>query len=413
MKLMVVATNLTRPELLKRWVLLKEKNPDIDVTVLTPFKYEIGREKGYTWGEIKVVGGKAFKEERFEVIPIKVRQDVFGGWESNDICKLIKERKPDVIYYIGIHASPFLTKVIKTAHSKHIGAKVYVFTMRGDLSPIKAKTLKQKLIKVYRGLRENYKFNVKNSDAIFVHYPDAIKALREEGYLGPIFINTQIGVDTSYFKYTQEGRELIREKLGLNDCFVFGGVSRLNAEKGILDAIKSLPKNPKIKYMIMGSGTEEELKKVKMTAEECGVSDQIVLTGMIDWSELSQYLSAMDCAVHIPRRTENWVETFSLALVQEMSVGLPVIGSRSGSVPYQIGDETYLVEEGNTEQIRDVMQNIIDDYTKAKRIGEKMRERCIKCFDVERLAKCFGTVLFELEKGVYNEKHIDTAEDWE
>lgn len=49
----------------------------------------------------------------------------------------------------------------------------------------------------------------------------------------------------------------------------------------------------------------------------------------------------------------------------------------------------------------------------AKRIGLKMRERCVNCFDVEHLAKCFSVVLHEFDKGIYNDKHIDTADKWE
>ena len=413
MKLMVIATNLNRKELLKRWILLKNRNKEIDLTILTPIKYEVGASKGYTWGDVKVMEASKYKEERLEVIPIKVMQNRFGGWKSQEVIPIIKHIKPDVIYYIGIHASGFLSKILKVAHSKKVGAKVYVFTMRGDLKPERPKSLKHKLIKLYQALKEHYKYNVKNSDAIFVHYPDAVEAFREEGYKGPLFINTQIGVDTSYFKHTQEGRENIRKALGIEDCFVFGGVSRLNPEKGILDAIKALPKNPKIKYMILGSGTEQELRNIKQTAADYGIEDQIIMPGLIDWVELPNYLSAMDCAVHIPRRTSNWVETFSLALVQEMAVGLPVIGSRSGSVTYQIGNETLMVDEGDIEGIRKKMQLVIDNKELTKQVGTKMRERTQNCFDVERLATCFDIVLDELNKGVYNIKHLDTAERWD
>ena len=39
-----------------------------------------------------------------------------------------------------------------------------------------------------------------NSDAIICHYPDAIKSFKKEGYKGPIYMCTQVGVDTDVYK---------------------------------------------------------------------------------------------------------------------------------------------------------------------------------------------------------------------
>lgn len=409
MKLLIVATNLNRSKYWRRWQHLRDYDKQIDITVLVPQHYENGAKKAYSFGFLEVYKGERHVEERFKIVPINIFQDRFGGWSSKDIIPHIKSEKPDVIYYIGVHSSPSLSQVIRGA--RKVGAKVYVFTMRGDLQPKKKLSLKHRLIKFYNDSMN--KRNVKGSDAIFVHYPDAIDAFRREGYKGPLFINTQIGVDTSYFKFTESGRERIRKQLGIEDCFVFGSASRLNAEKGVLDIIEALPKDPKVKYMILGGGSDDELRAIWEKAKECGVEDQILMPGLIDWSELSDYLSAMDCAVHVPKRGENWVETFSLALVQEMSVGLPVIGSRSGSVPYQIGRDDLLVNEGDADAIREKMLFVMREPVIAAKIGEAMRARCISSFDVLHIAKCFDIVLRELEDGVYNEKHIDTADKWE
>lgn len=408
MKLLVIATNLNREKFWFRWQYLKDCFEDIDVTILAPALYESGTKKGYTFGQKEVFEGKSYEEERFRVIPIKVNQDFMGDWNSPDIKRHIKEEKPDFIYYIGIHASRSLYQTISAG--KRYGAKVCVFTMRGDLEKNNSLTIKQRALQIL----PNYlnKRNVKQSDAIFVHYPDAVMAFRKEGYKGPLYINTQIGVDTSFFCFTEEGRRRVRNELGLDNCFVFGGASRFNEEKGILDAIQALPKDPKIKYMILGSGTKEDIRKIKNTALKSGVEDQIVMPGLIDWDRLCDYLSAMDCAIHIPRRTKTWVETFSLALVQEMSIGLPVIGSRSGSVPYQIGDESLLIEEGNVAQIRKKMEFVMNNREVAYELGEKNRGRCISCFDSKRIAKCLGIVLHEIQDGNYNLAHIDTAEVW-
>jgi glycosyltransferase, family 1 len=409
MNIIVIATNLNRKELWGRWLYLKDRFENFNITILAPARFEVGNKKGYTYGKKLLYTGNSYQEDRFQVIPINVKQNILGDWYSDEIAIYINKIKPDFVYYIGIHSSYSLYQAIEAGHRE--GAKVCVFTMRGDLQRTRPKSIKQVLLQQFPKYLN--KRNVANSDAIFVHYPDAIKAFKDEGYKGPLYINTQIGVDTSFFKFNLLGREKIRKELGLEDCYVFGGASRFNEEKGILDVIKALPQNPKIKYMILGGGTKEDIDRIKSTAEKYKVSDQIVMPGMIPWDSLCDYLSAMDCAVHVPRRTNTWVETFSLALVQEMSVGLPVIGSKSGSVPYQIGDDTYLVSSGNIGEIKEKMHDVMGDRIKAGCIGEKNRQRCIDCFDIKRLAFCLGTVLTELNEGVYNKDHVDTAQKWE
>lgn len=408
-KLVIVATNLNRNKFWRRWLCLKNEFGDIDITILAPKRFESGDNEKYTFGYKEVFEGSEYMEERFRVRPIRIKQNPLGGWSSPDIKQFIMEEKPDFVYYIGIHASESLSQVISA--SKKVRAKVLVFTMRGDLKPQKPATIKHYAISKYVELLNRR--NVAGSDAIFVHYPDAVTAFRREGYQGPLFINTQIGVDTSYFRFSEDGRNRIRGKYNLQDCYVFGGASRLNAEKGIIDAISALPVDKKIKYMILGNGTEKEKKAIQACAEHYGVMSQIIMPGMISWDELPDYLSAMDCAIHIPKRTENWVETFSLALVQEMSVGLPIIGSRSGSVPYQIGRDDLLVDEQNTEQVHSKMVWVANNKEQASKIGEEMRKRCVSCFDIEHIAHCFGVVLHELADGIYNTEHIDTAVRWE
>lgn len=227
MKLVIVATNLNRPELWKRWLLLKNDFCDIDITILAPKRYEDGGKKGYTFGGKIIFEGSEYVEERFKVRPIKVKQNKLGGWSSPDLNPYILEECPDFIYYIGVHASEALLQVIYAA--KRVKAQVLVFTMRGDLKKKKGKTVKHFLISVYSQLLSNH--NVHHSDAIFVHYPDAITAFRKEGYKGPMYINTQIGVDTSHFQFSKEGRDRIRKKFGLETCFVLAELQDLMQKK--------------------------------------------------------------------------------------------------------------------------------------------------------------------------------------
>ena len=87
----------------------------------------------------------------------------------------------------------------------------------------------------------NY-FN-QNIDAVFCHYPDAFASFRKEGFTGPLYMQTQVGVNEEWFHEDIEARKAIREKYNLGDAFVFGSASRFTTDKGIDDIINVVCKH--------------------------------------------------------------------------------------------------------------------------------------------------------------------------
>ena len=153
------------------------------------------------------------------------------------------------------------------------------------------------------------------------------------------------------------------------------------------------------------------LRELKRKSRRTGLEDRIILTGFINnWTEMAEHWNALDCAVHTPLTTLRWEETFSLALVQAMITGLPVIGSSSGSVPYQIGPDGIIIEEGNIKQMREQMVRLMNDREACRELGTKMRERALTCFSIYHLNKLFYLTVLDITKGVYDEKKADMAQ---
>jgi len=140
------------------------------------------------------------------------------------------------------------------------------------------------------------------------------------------------------------------------------------------------------------------------------LEDKIILTGFIDnWTDMAEHWNALDCAVHTPLTTLRWEETFSLALVQAMITGLPVIGSSSGSVPYQIGPDGIIVEERNITAIREQMLRMMNSAEDRKQIGSAMRKRALECFSIYHLDELFYLTVQDIVNGVYDEEKTDMA----
>lgn len=418
LKIIIINHTFQKPEFCKRWEVLANSHKDLDITLLAPIKWEWGKVKTLTYGQVFEINGKEIEKENFRIHLIDTKEDRLGEWTSKKLEEEIQRICPDVVYFIGGHTAAPLMQIIKLKKKYHYNdMRIIAFSMRGHTPTIDFKkneagikkyinTLGKRLI-----LGPRLKKCNKYCDAIFCHYPDAYKAFRDEGYNKSLYIQTQVGVDPDIFTPNAEKRKKIREKYKLGDAFVFGSASRFHVSKGLHEIIQALPEEGNWKYLMMGWGREDEVESIKCEIKNRHLEDKIILTGYIDsWDEMAAHWNALDCAVHVPLTTLRWEETFSLALVQAMITGLPVIGSSSGSVPYQIGPDGIIVEEGNIEAMREQMIRMMDSPDEKENIGAAMRKRALECFSIYHLDELFYLTLQDIMNGIYDESKIDMAE---
>ena len=132
------------------------------------------------------------------------------------------------------------------------------------------------------------------------------------------------------------------------------------------------------------------------------------MTGEIKFAEMPKYWNALDCVVHVPKSSIRWEETFSIALVQAMITGKPIIASDSGSVPYQVGPDAMVVPAGDIQAIHEKMVWVLNHQEEAKAIGEKMRKRAYRCFSIQRLNELlYDTFVEDVIPQKYDPKKTD------
>lgn len=416
MKIIIINHTFQKPEFCKRWLLLAQNHPDIDVTLLAPTEWTWGGNRGLTYGHVEVLKGQKVEEENFRIHLIDIQKNSWGDWTSAGLKDEIKEIKPDIVYYIGGHNNLALMTIYDIKRSLKLDKmKIMVFSMRGRSHGLKLQKSKNPIRQIkyfakYFIFKNRLTKLNKNTDAIFCHFPVAVEEFRREGYKGPIYMQTQVGVDTDIFHPNVVERKKIREKYNIGDAYLFGSASRFDRAKGLKEIIRALPPEGNWKYLMMGWGRDDEVEAVKSEIVKRGLEDKIILTGFIDnWTDMASHWNALDCAVHAPLTTPLWEETFSLALVQAMATALPVIGSSSGSVPYQIGDEGIIVPEGNIEELRKQMLACMSNPEKAKSIGEKMKERAVNCFSIKHLTELFYLTIKDVVEGRYDKEKVDMA----
>ena len=387
----------------RRWQLLAESHPDLDVTLLAPSKIKWYHRKDYSYGDSKVMIGKTVEKGNFH---IRLFTPMFKHtWLSSDFKRILVDIKPDIIYHVGFHTQPTLVQIGQIVRRLLPGCKLVLFSMRGPAFNLDRMSGVKKL---YSRFVVNYINKFYN--AIFCHYPVAVDCFRKEGYRGPIYMQTQVGVNPEWFHPDNAARQEIREKYNLGDSFVFGSASRFSSDKGIDDILAALPEEGDWKYLMMGTGPIEDINRLKATISSRGLEDKVIMTGFVDWYDIAKYWNAVDCAVHVPRTTNHWEETFSLAVVQPMITGKPIIGNTSGSVPYQIGEEGIIVEEGDILALRKTMVWAMSDEEGLHSVASKMYSRAMNCFSIQHLNDVFYDTIVDVRDGVIDPSKFDMTQ---
>lgn len=397
----------------RRWELFANDHKDFDVTLLSPDKYEWYSGKSYTYSGGKTLSGKKLDKNNFHMRTFRLRNE--SHWTSDDYKEIFDEIQPDIIYFIGIHNQGGLWQILRLRNDFYPHTKVMSFSMRGPVFNLKLRIkgvdLPHKIWRIYQyyKAKKNLNFFNKNINAVFCHYPDAVDCFRQEGYTGPIYMQTQVGVNTEWFAPNKVYRDEIRQKYVIPEStFVFGSATRFTKDKGLDDILNALPNDGDWKYLMMGTGLEEDQKRLKDLIKERGLEEKVVLTGMVDWYDMAKYWNAVDCAIHVPRTTEHWVETFSLSAVQPQATKKPVIGNTSGSVPYQIGIKEMIVTEGDVAKLHEKIKWVFEHKQEAEEIGIKMYERTIHSFSIKHLNELFYRTLVEdILPGKYDSRKSD------
>lgn len=209
---------------------------------------------------------------------------------------------------------------------------------------------------------------------ILVPYPELEKYLRSQGVKTKITV-ARLGVDIDRFTPTQNKEEWKR-KLGLpTRKKIIGYVGRISREKNIgvlLDAFRKLPNQDEIFLLLVGDGPEQQ-KKVCTTMRNCHV------TGFVN--NVQDYLKAMDLFV-MPSLTE----TTSLATLEAMASGLPVIATRIGFMQNYIvkGYNGTFFSRNDSSLLAKKMSQLLQEKELRQRLGRNARKTVAYSFSWER-----------------------------
>ncbi len=193
------------------------------------------------------------------------------------------------------------------------------------------------------------------------------------------------GIETSIVK---ENKDRSRKRLGLYNkgYYYIGIVARLTKVKNhlmLLKAIKAINnENITIRLLIVGSG--EEKINLEEFVKKNTLSKNVIFMG--DRNDIPTILNAIDLFVLSSKS-----EGLSMAILEAMSAGLPVIATDVGGNNELIKNEEngILVPSNDSDSMADAIRRVIRNKNLAKKFGTNGKEKFNLTFTIEIMTEKF------------------------
>lgn len=378
MKILVISPPLKIESYRTRWKrLANSEQSDVQVLGMTP-----SQRKASGYGKDVVVSGGAEEDGNFKLITLEATSPMNGYYTFKGFTAAVKKFDPDLIFCVHQEGVRQLLQTIICRKLFFRRTKLVFFSMKAHprVPKMKSKSPKEFAKRIF--FLVNWWLVRHGTDAALCHYDRIEEQMRSEGYQKPVLQQTQYGVDPQQFCPNPEKRVEVRQRLGLKGCVV-GFCGRFVPSKGLPDLMAAFERvEGDCSLLLVGDGELRE--DAEKWIEKNGLADRVTITGFIPHTEVQDYFQAMDVFVLGSRETAKYIDTFPLVVAQAMTMGLPVIGSISGAIPYQLGGKGLLFPEGDVDTLSAHMQQLVDNPLLRESIGKALHERSSTnyCVDV-------------------------------
>jgi glycosyltransferase involved in cell wall biosynthesis len=218
---------------------------------------------------------------------------------------------------------------------------------------------------------------LKRSDAIIAMTPESVSELDAISYPRVRVLKVTNGIP---LRPCRVARDVNRE---VKVTFV----GRLSQEKGVSDLfhawalVKERASRPAVLRVVGDGPLASELRGL---ASALGLQESVSFCGFCD--DVPAELESADIFV-LP----SYSEGNSNSVLEAMRAGLPVVASRVGGTPIQVGQEgaPYLFAPHNREEIAERLVELIENDQMRTTAGAAMRARIETVFDIRRIAATY------------------------
>lgn len=172
-----------------------------------------------------------------------------------------------------------------------------------------------------------------------------------------------------------------------DDCI--GMVYRLETDKLNLQSIdvfiKVAQRRPQTRVLIVGGGTY--LEPYQKAVKDARVEKSFIFTGYVPYEELPNLYQQMSLFV-----APVWKESFGQVSPFAMNFGLPVVGYNIGALEEILGNRDLLAEPGDSDQLADIIVELLNDKEKRHLIGRENMKRANEYFSIESMIDSYRSI---------------------
>lgn len=189
-------------------------------------------------------------------------------------------------------------------------------------------------------------------------------------------------------------REAARAALGVPAKAVLvmavGRLVPVKGHAGLLRAIAHLDAGGQLPYLaLVGEG--ELRDKLEAQARSLGLEDRVVFTGARQ--DADRLLQVADIYAQPSLR-----EGLSIAMLEAMAAGLPLVASEVGAAGDVItgGESGLLVAPGDEGALIAALEDLLADKEKRARLGAAARERVAAEYSLQRMCEAYEALMYQL-----------------
>jgi L-malate glycosyltransferase len=394
MKLMVVGHAFLLAYAQKKFIAMKQVDPDLQIRLVIPKQIQ-----------------DRFRTEKAEIHPsLAAHEIVTLGTRLAQIqghmtyihdpvklARVVREFQPDVVH---IDEEPQALITVETIAIQRAVAKnsgITLFTWDNLLRPrhFPVGTLKSRL----------RRYSLARTSAVICGNRRAAEIVRDERlFRGALETLPQFGLDVEEHR---PGTEIeLRRSLGLDGGIVIGHAGRLVPEKGVLlllEALTRLQQFPWKLLMVGGGALESEIREVWMKR----FPNRIVLVPTVRYDQVAKYLRCMDIFVLASYATPTWQEQFGLSLAQAMLLGIASIGSTSGAIPEVLASTGLLFEEKNVDGLTRALETLLRSEETRRAVADAERQLALKKYTSETVAASYLEVFRKAQLADVGKTHAN------
>lgn len=285
------------------------------------------------------------------------------------VWSVVKNRRVDYVLIDTYSSSNFYVAVVAASLCRLLKIK-YIPILHGGNLPQRI----EQWPRISKRLFENSYINVSPSG--YLNYE-----FKRHGYQNVMTIPNNIFINDYHFKR----RNTFKPRL----LWVRSFDKTYNCEMAV-DVLQILSeKYPDAELCMVGPDKDGSMQSVKDLAAKYGLTERMKITGKMSKPEWHKLSEKYDIFIS----TTNFDNT-PVSVIEAMALGLPVVSTSVGGVPYLIedGKDGLLCEKGNAADMAEKIMQFVSAPEKSKEICDNARRK-VESFDWEVVKKQWKDLL--------------------